>query len=252
MGFRLLILFLAFAIAVPAAPLQLIYNGVFNTQNALNLASDSTPTFFAEPTPFTINAWFDTSTTNLAPSFGGPFDGFRAFAPSKVTITIGGKAYDVETIDTNPAAGATVAVFDTNSFTPGHYGVGILQDPPADGAGIIGDFEGASPDFTASAITPTVFTKYFGVGYGSGVCLVGPPDACLKNAVTPFVLHDGLAVYSLTLGNYDEDYPDIHIEGNIPGPLNEAMLVEAPEPGTFGLTLTALAFALGALKRRRA
>lgn len=159
-----------------AAQLELIYNGVFNSQDALNPASQSNPTYFSAATPFTINAWFDTSSPNLAPHSPPappPFAGFRAYAPSLATIAVGGKSYNIDTITTNPTAGITVAIFDQNSFTPGRYGVGILQEPPQDGAGIIGDFLGASPNFTAAAITPTAFTGYFGVGYGSGVCLKG-------------------------------------------------------------------------------
>ncbi len=65
-----------------AAQLELIYNGVFNTQDALNPASQSSPTYFPGATPFTINAWFDTDSPNLAPHSPPappPFAGFRAY-----------------------------------------------------------------------------------------------------------------------------------------------------------------------------
>ena len=240
-----------------AAQLELIYNGVFNTQDALNPASQSSPTHFLTATPFTINAWFDTGSPNLAPPSPPappPFAGFRAYAPSLATIAVGGTTYNIDTITTNPTAGITVAIFDQSSFTPGHYGVGILQEPPLDGAGIIGDFVGASPNFSAATITPTVFTNYFGVGYGSGVCLNGTGGNCMLNAITPLVLHDAANdAFDLTLGNYEEDYPTVHdpTSPNIPGPLNSAELVATPEPGTCALAGLSLAALVGFVRRRR-
>src|SRR6185437_1351379 len=242
-------------VASNATPLQLIYTGVFNSQNSLTPSGGSGGAF-TTPTPFTINAWFDTSSPNLAPPSPPappPFAGFRAFNPSQATITIGGTTYTMETIGQNPTAGVTVAIFDQNSFSPGRYGVGILQDPPADGAGIVGDFTGASPDFTASNIVPTTYTGYQGVGYGSGVCLQGTGGNCQLNAVTPLVLHSGGQTFNLTLGNFEEDYPEVHdpASGNILGPLNTAQLVAVPEPATYGLALLALA-ACGLIRRKRA
>ncbi|MBV9675826.1 MAG: PEP-CTERM sorting domain-containing protein [Acidobacteriaceae bacterium] len=242
---------------VQAAPFELIYSGSFNTQNALNLASQSSPTYFTELTPFTIHALFDTSSPNLAPPSPPappPFAGFRAYSPSLVTIDIGNQTYTMENFDTNPTAGVTVAIFDRSSFTPGRYAIGILQQPPQDGAGIIGDFSGASPDFTANALTSTTFTGYNGVGYGSGVCLQGTGGDCQVNAVTPFVLHgSGNQTWALTLGNYDEIYPggsDVGMEGPV-GPLNQAQLIAIPEPGTLGVVGMALAAVFGFARRRR-
>src|SRR4051812_15003838 len=74
-----------------AAPFELIYNGVFNNQDALNLASQSAPTYFSGATAFTIRAFFDISSPNLAPAVpNSPFVGFRAYSPSLATIDIGG------------------------------------------------------------------------------------------------------------------------------------------------------------------
>jgi hypothetical protein len=160
----------------------------------------------------------------------------------------------MENFDTNPTAGVTVAIFDQNSFTPGRYAIGILQQPPQDGAGIIGDFTGASSGFTASALTSTVFTGYAGVGYGSGVCLQGTGGNCQVNAVTPFVLHNSAnQIFALTLGNYDEAYPEGPDagSGSIPGPLNQAQLIATPEPGTLGAVGITLATVFGFARRRR-
>ena len=240
-----------------AASFELIYNGSFNNQDALNVASESTPTFFGGETAFTIRAFFDTSTPNLAPAVpNSPFVGFRAYAPSLATIDIGGLTYTMDTFSTNPTAGVTVAIFDQNSFTPGRYAIGILQQPPQDGAGIIGDFSGASPSFTVNTLTSsTTFTGYNGVGYGSGVCLQGSGANCQSFAVTPFILHNGAnQTFALTLGNYSEVNPagpDTARPGAIPGPVNSAQLVVTPEPGTLGAVGVALAAALGFARRRR-
>ena len=243
--------------AINAAELELIYTGVFNSQSSLTSAT-GTGGAFTSATPFTINAAFDTSSPNLAPPSPPtppPFAGFRAYNPILATIEIGGTTYTMDSFSQNAAAGVTVAIFDLNSFTPGRYGIGILQDPPADGAGIIADFGSASPAFTASNIGPTVFTGYYGVGVSSGVCLQGMAGPnCRQNATTPFVLRDEIGnVFSLTLGNYEEFNPEADNPDNegVPGPLYTARLVATPEPGTLGLMVSALA-TCWLFRRRRA
>lgn len=242
------------AVAAQAAPFELIYTGTFNSQEGFNLSSAPSETFFAGQTPFAVHAWFDTTSPNLAPAPPGPnpFNGFRAYAPSLVTIDFSGQHYTIDTVAANATAGVTIAIFDQNSFTPGRYAVGLLADPVHDGAGIIGDFASASPSFIVSALTPTVFGDFFGVGHGSGVCLQGPSNNCIVNAVTPFVLRDSNNVaWNLTLGNYDQDYPTAHSPGALVGPLNTAQIVAVPEPSTYGLMLAGLA-GLGWRARRRA
>lgn len=241
-----------------AASFELIYNGAFNNQDALNVASQSSPTFFTSETPFTIRAWFDTNSPNLAPPSPPappPFAGFRAYSPSSAMIDVNGQTYTIENFEANPTAGLTVAIFDNSSFTPGRYAIGILQQPPQDGAGIVGDFSGASPDFTADALVATTFTGYNGVGYASGVCLVGTGGACQTAAVTPFVLHNSAGqTWALTLGNYEEAYPagaDAGAPGRLAGPLNQAQLVAVPEPGTFAIAGAAVALLFGLARRRR-
>jgi hypothetical protein len=238
------------AIRVQATPLQLTYTGTFNTDEALNLASASSPTNFTTTTPFTLISLFDDSSPNLAPTFGGPFDGFRAYAPSSTTIEIGGTVYSVTSILDNPTAGVSVAIFDQNSFFPGRYGIGMIADPFGDGAGFVGDFTSASPNFVVSALTPTVFTDYYGVGHGSGVCQSGFPPAC-PHVVTPWVLRDSSNVeWNLTWGNYEEDYPVAHTAGASVGQLNTARITAVPEPASVSMIVAGL-LALSATAGRR-
>jgi hypothetical protein len=235
--------------AAEASPFMLIYTGTFNTQEALNLASAPTANF-TTVTPFTVRARFDNSSPNLAPTFGGPFSpfvGFRAYAPSSVTIDIGGALFTID-----PAAGVTVAIFDQNSFEPGRYGVGLIADPVSDGAGFVGDFESASPNFTVGALTPTTFTDYFGVGHSSGVCSSGTPPAC-PQLITPFLLRDSSNVaWNLTLGSYAEDYPSAHTSGASVGLINTAQIVaDVPEPATGAVMLAGLAGVAWVVRARR-
>lgn len=233
-------LLLLAAISAQATPFELVYTGTFNTTEALTPESESTPVYFTSTTPFTVRALFDDSSPNLAPTFGGPFDGFRAYAPSLATIEILGKVYNITTITENATAGVSVAIFDQNSFFPGRYGIGLIADPFGDGAGFVGDFASASPDFLVSALTPTVFTEYYGVGHGSGVCESGVPPAC-PHVVTPWILRDaGNAVYNLTWGNYEEDYPVPHTDGATVGQLNSAVISAVPEPASIALLLCGL------------
>jgi len=237
----------AAALAAQSAPLELIYTGSFRNDEALNLASAPSPTYFTDWTAFTLHAWFDDSSPNLAPTRGGPFNGFRAYAPSAATIEISGTLFSLRTAD-NPKL--TVSIFDQNSFDPGHYAVGIIVDAPADGAGIVGDFVSASPNFTAAALTPTLFTDFYGVGHASGVCTSGGPPGC-PHAVTPLVLRDaGNMAWNLTLGNFEIDYPVAHSTGAGVGPLDTAQIVAVPEPSTYGMMLGGLTVLAWATRRR--
>lgn len=231
-----------------AAPYELIYSGTFTTDEALNLATANNPSHFSKVTPFTFYALFDDSTPNLAPPSPPappPFAGFRAYAPSSLKVTIGGTNYSVD-----PSSAVTVAIFDRHSFDPDHYAVGLLVDPVHDGAGIVGDFLSASPDFTAGTLTPTVFGDFFGVGHASGLCVTGAPPAC-PHAVTPWLLHDANNVaWNLTLGSFELDYPVAHTPGAGVTTLNTAEILAVPEPATAGLMMAGLV-ALGIALRRR-
>lgn len=240
----------ATALGARAAPYELLYSGTFNGSESLTRASSTNPSFFTGTTPFTVEAYFDDTGPNLAPTFGGPFSGFRAYSPSSAKITIGGNSYSIDAAASNAAAGVAVAIFDRASFTPGRYGVGLFADPVHDGAGIVGDFASASPDFSAGALQPTGFGDYAGVGHSSGVCLSGSAPAC-PHALTPWVLHDSSnATWSLAIGNYEEDYGALTTPGAMLGSLNTAAILAVPEPATSGSMLAGL-IGLAALAHRR-
>lgn len=225
-----------------ATVFDLHYTGWFDTVEALNLQSDANPTFFDEATSFSLMARFDDASPNLAPPSPPappPFAGFRAYAPMSMSIDVAGMHFTVNDVD-NPLL--SVSIFDRNSFTPGRYAVGFIVDPATDGAGIIGDFMSASPDFVVSDLKPTTFGDFAGAGHSSGTCITGMPPNCPHN-VTPVVLRDaGNVAWNLTLAFYSKDYPQ---EG-----LNTAVLAAVPEPSTYALMLAGLG-ALGWAARQR-
>ena len=219
--------------AASAKEFQFTYTGAFNTLDALNLQGATTADFTAE-TPFTATALFDDSSPNIVAPVG--VSGFVAYSPISATLTVNGKTYDLATYDQNQAQGVTVALFDdTTPFAnPGtkRYAAGFLQNPLADGAGFIGDWNTATPTFSAANLVPTTFTGYNGVGYQAG------PNQ--GTTVVPIPLTDSMGnSYLLTLGNYDENF----VPGAQGGPLNTANLAAVPEPAPVGL----LALGLGIL-----
>ncbi len=232
------------ATTVQAALLRLDYSGAFTTAEAFNLATDASPSFFTAATPFSFRAVFDDASPNLAPRPPipppNPFDGFVAYAPTSFTMTVLGADYTVAVAD-NP--GFAVSIFDRNSFVPGRYGVGFIVDAVADGAGIVGDFVSASPDYTVSSLVPTVYGDFAGVGHASGVCATGFPPACPR-VTTPLVLRDGDGeAWHLRLATFEVDFP-AH-------PLNTAQISVVPEPATLGLWAAGLSAIALKLRRRR-
>lgn len=204
--------------AADAGTFKLVYNGSFSSADALNLQGSPTE-YFPHSTPFTATAVFDDASPNLAAPIKVP--GFVAYSPLSATLTVGGRTYNVATSAQDPVRGVTVAVFDnTTPFGLKHYGIGLLQNPIADGAGFIGDWLGASPPFSAAHLLTTVFTNYEGVGYGSGPKLGTVPT------VVPIPLSDATSnPYLLTLGNYDQ-----HLA--LGAPLNTVQLEAVPEPNS--------------------
>ena len=224
-----------------AAPFELTYTGYFNSSEALNLASAPAPAFFGLNTAFTLQAGFDNSSPNLAPPAPPAppaFAGYRAYAPTWMTFEIGGASFTASSAD-NP--GLTVSIFDKNSFEPGFYGVGIIVNAPADGAGIIGDFSAATTEFTVDSLVSTVFTGYRGVGHSSGTCSSGQPPLCPHN-IEPIMLRDAAnGAWKLTLGSYSADPPA--------QPINTAQIMAVPEPASMALLASGLGLLSLALRR---
>ena len=225
------------AVSIPAASakkLELTYTGTFSTADALNLQS-SAAAGFTSTTPFLITALFDDSSQNLVAPVGMP--GFVAYSPISATLTVSGQVYSFMTYAQNPAQGISIAVFDASTpfGPPGHYAVGVLQNPLADGAGIIGDFASVSSPFTANSLHSTVFTGYTGVGTGSGPDL---HDGHGPTTVPILLSGTGGNVYNLTLGNYDEEFADGSVQ-------NTAVIHALPVPETSSVVSLAVLFALG-------
>jgi hypothetical protein len=244
----------ALASAARATEFELTLTGVFNgTADALG-NSVITETLNAGPgganvltadEPFTLTGIFDTSTGTLLPppSTGFPSTGFVDYAARSVTLSVGGATYNVSTSVTQ---GLTVAIFDkTQIFGPDHYGAGFIQDPVSDGAGIVGDWLSATPDYTVTSLAPTTYSDYFGVGFGSGICSF--PGSGVDCATTPIPLDGGL--YELTLGTYDLNNPTngiptdptIHPPAFQDDNLFSGALTAVPESSTWVLLLVGFA-----------
>lgn len=226
-----------FAPAASAGTFKLTYTGTFSSANSLT-GPGGTIVQFTDPTPFIATALFSDTSPNLAAPVGVP--GFVAYSPLSASLIVDGHTFNVATYNQSPTQGISVAVFDQSTpFGPGHYAVGFLQNPLADGAGFIGDFGSASPGFSATQLTSTVFTDYQGVGYGSGP---GSPPA-----VVPIPLTDTGGSYFLTLGNYDEEFA----QGGVQNTARIQAIPEASSAASLALMLS-LGLAGGILARRRA
>lgn len=200
-------------------------------------------TSFGASTPFTLTGFFNTTTQNLVAPIG--VSGFVAYTPSRLELSVSGRTYLVQPFTLANPTGLSVAIFDaTTPFDPGRYGVGVIQNPLADGAGIVADYAGATPAYVigTTGVRATTFTGFNGVGVSSGVCLVGPPGGCVTNAVTPIPLTFGADTYALTLGNYSQD---VGAEFSY-----SVSITAVPEPGS-ALQLGIGVLAIGFVMRRK-
>lgn len=245
---------LLYAASAQATPYQFTLNGWFTPGTTIG----SGPAFNAD-TPFTIIAIFDDTTTNLVAGSFPPSFGFVAYIPSSMTLLTGGNSYVVQPYDIVTHLGATVALFDTHQpFTPGRIAAGILQDPVADGTGIIADFLADGP-FVAKSLAPTTFgtASYFGTGFSSGACASNCRKANQVDLVTPLPMTFGGQAADLTLSSLSVTYVTHAGDPSAePGPatLNQwsALLGNAgavPEPTTWALLVLGFG-AVGVVARR--
>jgi hypothetical protein len=270
---------LSAASAAPAfaTKFELTLSGVFNGTGAdptTNPTETLTPTggganlLTTANEAFTLTGIFDSSSPNLIGGLPPPVgSGWVDFAPLSVTLTVGGATYNVATFDgsmgPSGGPGLTVAIFDTTTvFGPGHYAAGFIQNPLADGAGVVGDFSAATPGYTAPTVVATTYSEYFGAGFGPGVC-TGGPGTGVGCSTTPIPLNGG--AFELTLGGisgYDLENPSngVPIDPDKPRPnyandnFFSASLTAVPEPSTWALLLagfTGLA-CMGFYSRRKA
>ncbi len=261
----------ALAQTAQATEFELTLSGVFNgttdaqghpvTTETLNSGSGGANVLTTPNERFTMTGVFDTSTGSLLPlpstppSAGFPSTGWVDYAPKSVTLYVGGTKYSVATYGDLPLFGLTVAVFDTTQmFGFGHYAAGFIQNPLLDGAGIVGDFLTATPNYSVPNLVPTTYGSYFGVGFGSGICSApGSNTGC-----TPAAIPLDNMTYQLFLGGlngYDLNDPSTGIPPDYITQFTNshvfsAQLTAVPEPSTWALLLVGFA-GLGYVGLRR-
>ena len=220
-----------------AAPFELIYDGSFSAGESLVGANGTD--LITSTTAFKVRARFDTASPDLSIP---PLPGWVSYAPSQAFIEIAGITYSIVGHTEDPLFGATVNIFDrTNIFNPGLYGVGLFANPIQDGAGFVGDFSNADPQFVVTDLKPTEFTDYNGAGFLSGINCFPPGPNC---TFQPWKLRDvNGALYSLGFANRQEEFAD-------GAPLATARIIAVPEPGSLGLLAAGL-WLLGRVRRQQ-
>ncbi len=239
-----------------AALFQFTYDGYFTSLDTLGPVG-GTAVPFADGQRFSATALFDTASPNLVAPIGQP--GFVDYAPSSLSLTVGGVSYAVTPYNavTSPT-GLTVAIFDATTpfgppFAAGHYAAGFIQNPLADGAGIVGDWFTATPPFSAQALTNASLSasQFQGVGISSGVCISGTGANCQASAITPIPLTAGGQSYLLTLSSNGVPQDITYTASGTPLQQQQqsAALTAIPEPASI-LLLAPAVWLAG--KRRRA
>jgi hypothetical protein len=250
----------ALAPAARADVFKYTLNGIFNGSAAGITDTISGPgaPLLTVNEPFTMTAEFNSA--NVVFNF---FPGFNAYSPYWVNLTVGGTTYAVQTYSQDPMTGFTVALFDkTSMFSVEldgslHVASGFLQNPPADGAGIISDWTDSTPNFLVSNPVSATYTAadWYGVGFGAGPCPVPPPGPgglCeplgTPNTTVPIPLSGGL---ELTLAQGGLNQYDLNLPSNYaidpvdyPNPTDfpfTASLTVVPEPSTWATLLVGFA-----------
>jgi hypothetical protein len=259
------------ALPAQAGEWEFTLHGVFNATTSgaspptetLNAGPGGTNILTTPNEPFTLTGVFNNSSPNLIAGLPFPLNlGWVDYAPSSVTLTVGGTTYSVATYDGSNlptgGPGLTVAIFDdTTVFSPGpppfsHFAAGFIQNPLADGAGIVGDWTDLSPGYTIPNLVTTTYptSDFYGVGFSSGPCSqgFGPGGDCLPGpprTVVPIPLDGG--EFSLTFTSfYDLNNPanstDDPTNGPFPNPISSdlffsAQLTAVPESSTWALLL---------------
>jgi hypothetical protein len=227
-------LFIASLSSASGAPFQLTFTGGLTAADALNPAAGPI-TNVTDGLPFTFKAIFDDTSPNLAPSFFYPH--FVAYSPISASLEIAGQTYRVTTAAEDPTNGVAVAIFDDQTFfVPDRFAVGFIQDVPADGAGIVGDWSSASPAYTADNLVPTTLMEFNGTGFRPGPPQT-PGDIFGPTLVRPIPLWIGSDPYHLTLHLGQHEYSD-------GASLNTAVITAIPEPATFGFAAAAVVLLL--------
>ncbi len=234
----------SFSSPARAVELVLTYTGTIHAADSLTAAGG--PDLITADSLFTFVARFDTSTPNIVGPLPrpGPGSGFVAYVPSQASFTIGGVNYALTGL--GAGNGPTITIFDaSNIFNPGRYGVGLVVNPLADGAGFVGDFLSASPGFSVASLGPTTFQNFAGAGYSAGIGC--GPDAALCT-FQPINLISGNQLFSLQfaglLGARDGGI-------SYDGGTATATLSAVPEPATWAMMLLGFGGIGIAVRRRR-
>ncbi len=224
--------------AAHAAPLELVYDGYLSAEDTLN----GVP--LGVVTPFEVRSVFESSAPLAVLEPGGD-----VYAPSTFSLTLGGVTYGVTTVQQNRLHGQAIVLFDktspdANSPAYGgvaHYGVGFFSLGGGN-VGVIGDWLAASPDVTVTALTPTTFNQFYGVGYNPG-----PITLTVGGVESVLVLNDA--------PDYNSADPGLTFFGsNIGSPTiadNQVSLLAVPEPRSWVLLAAMLGMATRAARSRR-